>query len=133
MVASSVQQYLVMVGIVLLTMVTTFTEQRMIAAETERNDVLLSALRLMGGDEANRVKVMVTRSLDVAATENDEPRQFCGETLYYVVEYYCVHVKGTGVYVPSEDELDEDVSKSKRDATSDGLAILFFFSHFYFT
>lgn len=31
--------------------------------------------------------------------DTDEPRQFCGETLYYVVEYYCVYVKGTSVYV----------------------------------
>lgn len=24
--------------------------------------------------------------------------QFCGETLFYAVEYYCVYIKGTGVY-----------------------------------
>ena len=35
---------------------------------------------------------------------DNEPRQFCGETLYYAVEYYCVYVKGTSVYVPPEDE-----------------------------
>jgi hypothetical protein len=35
---------------------------------------------------------------------DNEPRQFCGETLYYAVEYYCVFVKGTSVYIPPEDE-----------------------------
>ena len=30
----------------------------------------------------------------------NEPREFCGESLYYIVEYYCVHVKGTSVYTP---------------------------------
>jgi len=35
---------------------------------------------------------------------DNEPHQFCGETLYYAVEYYCVYVKGTSVYVPPEDE-----------------------------
>ena len=37
---------------------------------------------------------------------NDVPTQFCGETLYYVVEYYCVYVKRTGVYVPPDNDLD---------------------------
>lgn len=39
---------------------------------------------------------------------SNEPRQFCGETLYYVVEYYCVYVKGTSLYVSDDEEDDND-------------------------
>ena len=29
-----------------------------------------------------------------------ESNQFCGETLFYAVEYYCIFIKGTSVYTP---------------------------------
>lgn len=57
--------------------------------------------------------------------QNSE-HQFCGETLFYAVEYYCIYVKGTSVYSP-ETDLDatnvinetklnnNDEAKSKRD------------------
>jgi hypothetical protein len=41
--------------------------------------------------------------------KNDEASHFCGETLYYIVEYYCVYVKGTGVYSPDQSEDDTSV------------------------
>ena len=48
--------------------------------------------------------------------------QFCGETLYYAVEYYCVYIKGTSVYVPDNDfestNVIYDDKKSKRDTPS---------------
>lgn len=51
----------------------------------------------------------------------DEPRQFCGETLYYVVEYYCVYVKGTSVYVPNGDGEEEDENSFDNKKQSDDL------------
>lgn len=59
---------------------------------------------------------------------NNEPAQYCGETLYYVVEYYCVYVKGTSVYVP-EDGDDDSVNvigdgKKRRNLESSGNYIL---------
>lgn len=73
--------------------------------------------------------------------DGDEPRQFCGETLYYVVEYYCVYVKGTSVYVPNgdddddEEEIDENSFdnkkqsdlKSKRNTIDDNGNFAYFF------
>ncbi|CAF0711544.1 unnamed protein product [Brachionus calyciflorus] len=35
--------------------------------------------------------------------KNNELRQYCGEALYYLVEYYCVFIKGTSVYSPDSD------------------------------
>jgi hypothetical protein len=48
------------------------------------------------------------------AFAKDEPSRFCGETLYYVVEYYCVYVKGTGVFVP-DGNLDEVISRDDQN------------------
>lgn len=73
-------------------------------------------------DQSNR-----RRSADILLMTNDlvqsdEARQFCGETLYYVVEYYCVFVKGTSVYVPNEnddEQFDDDntnVGEKKNDS-----------------
>jgi hypothetical protein len=42
-------------------------------------------------------------SIYQSLSANNEPRQYCGETLYYVVEYFCVYIKGTSVYVPEND------------------------------
>lgn len=44
----------------------------------------------------------------------DEPSQYCGEALYYAVEYYCVFVKGTSVYNP-DDDFDRISVISKRE------------------
>lgn len=33
----------------------------------------------------------------------NEPVQYCGEALYYLVEYYCVYIKKTSVYIPETD------------------------------
>lgn len=103
------------------------------------NDLLIKALKLItSGENSVSSRVFRSRSADsqIKASnqmlDNDEPRQFCGETLYYVVEYYCVYVKGTSVYVPSEDD-DTDSSSSDEAAISkrdihddDGLENLFF-------
>ena len=73
-------------------------------------------------DQSNR-----RRSADILLMTNDlvqsdEARQFCGETLYYVVEYYCVFVKGTSVYVPNEnddeqfDDENTNVGEKKNDS-----------------
>ena len=67
-------------------------------------------------------RVMASSSSSVGSEllgggDGDEPRQFCGETLYYVVEYYCVYVKGTSVYVPNgddEEEKEEDSFDNKK-------------------
>ena len=45
--------------------------------------------------------------------QDDEPRQFCGETLFNLVEYYCVYIKGTSVY-----ESANDVDASEYDFVS---------------
>jgi hypothetical protein len=39
----------------------------------------------------------------------EHTHQFCGETLFYAVEYYCVYVKGTSVY-SSENDSDESTN-----------------------
>lgn len=74
-------------------------------------------------DQSNR-----RRSADILLMTNDlvqsdEARQFCGETLYYVVEYYCVFVKGTSVYVPNEndDEQFDDDNSSVGEKKNDSL------------
>lgn len=46
---------------------------------------------------------------------NDEPQQFCGETLYFVVEYYCSYVVGTGIYF-ANDEQNFDEFKIRRNS-----------------
>ena len=55
-------------------------------------------------------------------TEN-ETHQFCGETLYYAVEYYCIYIKGTGVYTPDYNFENTKVigesKKSKRNLLKD--------------
>lgn len=62
--------------------------------------------------------------------------QFCGETLFYAVEYFCVYVKGTSVYTPENDLdatnvinetkqiNDDDDAKSKRDTGKKNFFIL---------
>ncbi len=42
--------------------------------------------------------------------------QFCGETLFYAVEYYCVYVKGTGVYTPDY-EFDSTYVMGEEEST----------------
>ena len=68
------------------------------------SNTLINRLVKTVRDQSNR-----RRSADILLMTNDlvqsdEARQFCGETLYYVVEYYCVFVKGTSVYVPNEND-----------------------------
>lgn len=39
-------------------------------------------------------------------TENirrNRPGQYCGEALYYLVEYYCIFIKESNVYIPETD------------------------------
>ncbi len=43
--------------------------------------------------------------------------QFCGETLVYAVEYYCVYVKGSSLYTP--DYYFENTYVNSDDETSD--------------
>ena len=47
------------------------------------------------------------QSIDFSFGEHTH--QFCGETLFYAVEYYCVYVKGTSVY-SSENDSDESTN-----------------------
>ncbi len=55
---------------------------------------------------------------------NNEPQQFCGETLYYAVEYYCVYIKGTSVYVPETDVENINVINSDNNKTKKRNAVL---------
>ncbi len=51
--------------------------------------------------------------------DENESHQFCGETLFYAVEYYCVHIKGTSVYTPDYNfentNVYDEQKKSKRN------------------
>ena len=58
-------------------------------------------------DQSNRRRSADIHLMTNDLVQSDEARQFCGETLYYVVEYYCVFVKGTSVYVPNENDDNE--------------------------
>ena len=52
---------------------------------------------------------------------DDAPRNFCGETLVYAVEYYCVHIIGTSVYQPGNDADDYDfISRKVKDKRENG-------------
>lgn len=60
------------------------------------------------------------QSIDFSVN-NEQTHQFCGETLFYAVEYYCVYIKGTSVY-SAETEFEttnvinsNDETKTKRD------------------
>lgn len=63
-------------------------------------------------------------SIFQSLSTNNEPRQYCGETLYYVVEYFCVYIKGTSVYVPDNDleninVINSNEKKVKRENSDD--------------
>ncbi len=73
-----------------------------------------TATKTVSNDDGKNVLHQGFESSEAFA--KDEPSQFCGETLYYVVEYYCVYVKGTGVYAPDSD-LDEVISRDGEATT----------------
>lgn len=57
------------------------------------------------------------QSIDFSVN-NEQTHQFCGETLFYAVEYYCVYIKGTSVYTEFETTNvinSNDETKTKRD------------------
>jgi hypothetical protein len=66
-----------------------------------------------------------TLTTTTTTKDNDEPQQYCGETLYYVVEHYCSYVVGTGIYSPSY--YDQDVEELKIKRKSSELNPSFFF------
>ena len=41
--------------------------------------------------------------ISITDVKNNQSRQYCGEALFYLVEYYCVFIKGTSVYSPDSD------------------------------
>ena len=96
----------------------------------QQNLVLLNMLKLIRQQRRKSEPRVHTRDARVMTSssslgsellgggDSDEPRQFCGETLYYVVEYYCVYVKGTSVYVPNgdDDEIDENSFDNKKQS-----------------
>jgi hypothetical protein len=54
------------------------------------------------------------QALDFSSDTNKH--QFCGETLFYAIEYYCVYIKGTSVYTPETDyDADNANHQTKRD------------------
>jgi hypothetical protein len=73
------------------------------------------------------------KNLQSQLSDLNEPQQFCGETLYYAVEYYCVYVKGTSVYVPDTDleNINVITNQSKRDLINHkGIPFLIFILNF---
>ncbi len=49
-------------------------------------------------------------------SNDSKQHQFCGETLFYAIEYFCVYIKGTSVYTPEIDyDADNSNHQSKRD------------------
>lgn len=59
--------------------------------------------------------------LNIDQIKSDKPGYYCGETLYYVVEYYCVYVKGTSVYSPDNDLDDINVISKRQTGESGGI------------
>ncbi|RNA43837.1 hypothetical protein BpHYR1_026093 [Brachionus plicatilis] len=64
-------------------------------------------------------------------TENvrsNKSGQYCGEALYYLVEYYCIYIKQTSVYIPETDlDLVSVIYKrelSKENVVDDSLGIV---------
>jgi hypothetical protein len=49
-------------------------------------------------------------------SNDSKQHQFCGETLFYAIEYFCVYIKGTSVYTP---EIDYDADNSNRQSKRD--------------
>jgi hypothetical protein len=49
-------------------------------------------------------------------SSDSKQHQFCGETLFYAIEYFCVYIKGTSVYTP---EIDYDADNSNRQSKRD--------------
>lgn len=49
-------------------------------------------------NEAPSTSATIFRKFQSMDFSDQAEHQFCGETLFYAVEYYCVYIKGTGVY-----------------------------------
>ena len=91
-----------------------------------RKDRIIDQIKSMNLNKSKKLRqrrqVKVSQAnakFDQMDFESDSTQfQFCGEILFYAVEYYCVQIKGSSVYTPDydfENTYVYDDNKYKRD------------------
>ena len=78
-------------------------------------------------DESNIIKTnnkqipqVLKKFQSIDFSFGEHTHQFCGETLFYAVEYYCVYVKGTSVYSADNDS-DSESTNVIRDSLDNAI------------
>lgn len=92
------------------------TAERYVRSPVEDRRSKRDSPSLASKEEASNILAALTYNKEnsVAIFTKDEPQQFCGETLYYVVEHYCVFIKGSSSTLSSSNDIDHASARSKR-------------------